>query len=62
MFSVFKKLTTKSDGPGGGAGAGGASTLPGSVGQQMSDSLRKKFSRGVQYNSEYYKGFSLVRS
>ncbi|XP_065086957.1 rab-like protein 6 isoform X2 [Ochlerotatus camptorhynchus] len=50
MFSVFKKLATKSDGPGGGVGAGGGSTLPGSVGQQMSDSLRKKFSRGVQYN------------
>lgn len=53
MFSVFKKLATKGDGPAGGAG-GGTSAVPGSVGQQMSDSLKKKFSRGVQYNSEYY--------
>lgn len=44
MFSVFKKLAPKSDGP------AGPSNVPGSVGQQMSDSLRKKFSRGVQYN------------
>lgn len=49
MFSVFKKLATKGDGPAGGAG-GGTSAVPGSVGQQMSDSLKKKFSRGVQYN------------
>ncbi|KAL1395230.1 hypothetical protein pipiens_011408 [Culex pipiens pipiens] len=47
MFNVFKKLATKSDGPG---VAAGASQVPGSVGQQMSDSLKKKFSRGVQYN------------
>ncbi|XP_062564794.1 rab-like protein 6 [Armigeres subalbatus] len=44
MFSVFKKLAPKSD------GSAGASNVPGSVGQQMSDSLKKKFSRGVQYN------------
>lgn len=49
MFNVFKKLATKGDGPAGGGGA----AVPGSVGQQMSDSLKKKFSRGVQYNSEY---------
>lgn len=49
MFNVFKKLATKSDGPG---VAAGASQVPGSVGQQMSDSLKKKFSRGVQYNSK----------
>lgn len=46
MFNVFKKLA-KGDGPSVGAGGG---PLPESVGQQMSDSLRKKFSRGVQYN------------
>ncbi|XP_019556868.2 rab-like protein 6 [Aedes albopictus] len=46
MFNVFKKLATKGDGPAGGGGA----AVPGSVGQQMSDSLKKKFSRGVQYN------------
>ncbi|XP_055530323.1 rab-like protein 6 [Wyeomyia smithii] len=52
MFSVFKKLAAKGDGSGGTAGGtgGGSGTLPESVGQQMSDSLRKKFSRGVQYN------------
>lgn len=49
MFNVFKKLATKSDGPG---VAAGPSQVPGSVGQQMSDSLKKKFSRGVQYNSK----------
>ncbi|XP_058832379.1 rab-like protein 6 [Topomyia yanbarensis] len=48
MFSVFKKLATKTDGPL--AAVGGTGALPESVGQQMSDSLRKKFSRGVQYN------------
>uniref|UniRef100_A0A1Q3FXS6 Putative gtpase rab1/ypt1 small g protein n=1 Tax=Culex tarsalis TaxID=7177 RepID=A0A1Q3FXS6_CULTA len=47
MFNVFKKLATKGDGPG---TVPGASQVPGSVGQQMSDSLKKKFSRGVQYN------------
>ncbi|XP_055593887.1 rab-like protein 6 [Uranotaenia lowii] len=47
MFNVFKKLATKNDGP---QAMGGSSTLPESVGQQMSDSLKKKFSRGVQYN------------
>ncbi|XP_053685363.1 rab-like protein 6 [Sabethes cyaneus] len=52
MFSVFKKLAAKGDGSAGTAGATGAGSgaLPESVGQQMSDSLRKKFSRGVQYN------------
>ncbi|XP_055627595.1 rab-like protein 6 [Toxorhynchites rutilus septentrionalis] len=48
MFSVFKKLAAKNDNP---VGAGiGSAGVPESVGQQMSDSLRKKFSRGVQYN------------
>uniref|UniRef100_A0A182MYQ2 Uncharacterized protein n=1 Tax=Anopheles dirus TaxID=7168 RepID=A0A182MYQ2_9DIPT len=42
MFSVFKKLTNKNDGP--------AVSIPESVGQTMSDSLKKRFSRGVQYN------------
>uniref|UniRef100_A0A182S612 Uncharacterized protein n=1 Tax=Anopheles maculatus TaxID=74869 RepID=A0A182S612_9DIPT len=42
MFSVFKKLTNKNDGP--------TVSIPESVGQTMSDSLKKRFSRGVQYN------------
>uniref|UniRef100_A0A182MKJ9 EML-like second beta-propeller domain-containing protein n=1 Tax=Anopheles culicifacies TaxID=139723 RepID=A0A182MKJ9_9DIPT len=37
-----KKLTNKNDGP--------AVSIPESVGQTMSDSLKKRFSRGVQYN------------
>lgn len=53
MFSVFKKLAAKNDNPSGSGGTGvGSAGVPESVGQQMSDSLRKKFSRGVQYNSE----------
>lgn len=43
MFSVFKKLANKNDGP--------TVSIPESVGQTMSDSLKKRFSRGVQYNS-----------
>uniref|UniRef100_A0A182P6J9 Uncharacterized protein n=1 Tax=Anopheles epiroticus TaxID=199890 RepID=A0A182P6J9_9DIPT len=42
MFSVFKKLANKNDGP--------TVSIPESVGQTMSDSLKKRFSRGVQYN------------
>uniref|UniRef100_A0A182QYT9 Uncharacterized protein n=1 Tax=Anopheles farauti TaxID=69004 RepID=A0A182QYT9_9DIPT len=43
MFSVFKKLANKTnDGP--------SVSIPESVGQTMSDSLKKRFSRGVQYN------------
>lgn len=45
MFSAFKKLTLKPD----------TSSIPnsnnGSVGIPMSGTLQKKFSRGVQYNS-----------
>uniref|UniRef100_U5EVA4 Putative rab n=1 Tax=Corethrella appendiculata TaxID=1370023 RepID=U5EVA4_9DIPT len=43
MFSALKKLTSsKNDATG--------VSIPESVGQTMSDSLRKKFSKGVQYN------------
>ncbi|XP_052873017.1 rab-like protein 6 [Anopheles cruzii] len=43
MFSVFKKLANKND-------AGSTVQIPESVGQTMSESLKKRFSRGVQYN------------
>ncbi|XP_058129688.1 rab-like protein 6 [Anopheles ziemanni] len=42
MFSVFKKLANKNEAP--------SVSIPESVGQTMSDSLKKRFSRGVQYN------------
>ncbi|XP_050090317.1 rab-like protein 6 [Anopheles aquasalis] len=43
MFSVFKKLAAKNEAP-------PSVSIPESVGQTMSDSLKKRFSRGVQYN------------
>ncbi|CAD7088511.1 unnamed protein product [Hermetia illucens] len=42
MFSALKKLTSRQEGPN--------AALPETVGQPMSGSLQKKFSRGVQYN------------
>lgn len=46
MFSALKKLTNKQDAPSSAVGSTNAAATP------MSGSLQKKFSKGVQYNSE----------
>lgn len=46
MFSALKRLTGKAE---------GGNNVPRPSHQSMSHSLQKKFARGVQYNSKYWK-------
>ena len=53
MFSALKKLAGKNEPP--------PAAVPGSV-QAMSSQLQRKFARGIQYNSEFYRDFCHVSS